>query len=444
MNSNNIFASIVMKRILFLLSVCYIISCNQHEEKKGGDDLNAIATDYVRLGLNIGMYDSDFVDAYYGPDSLKPLSKKLDSFPKAGFLQQTEALQARLKPFIANNDSLTNRAKWISKQLLAFSRRIKIFSGERSSFDEESAELFGVVAPSYPESYFKDLVAKLDSSLPGKEPISERFQLIAKYFIIPKGKIDTVFKTAIEASRKRTAAHYDLPANEHFTLEYVTGKPWSGYNWYKGNYTSNIQINTDLDIFIERAIDVASHESYPGHHVYNMLLEKNVYHDKNWQEIALYPLFSPQSLIAEGSANYGIDVAFPGNEKIDFARNVLLPVAGVDTTGISLYFKLLELKGKLNFVRNEVARGLVNNKMTEDEALRWLMEYGLSNRETAIKSISFIKKYGSYVINYNYGLELVKNYIESAGGVATSPDKRWALFGALLSNEVTTDELLKK
>jgi hypothetical protein len=38
-----------------------------------------------------------------------------------------------------------------------------------------------------------------------------------------------------------------------------------GTYWYKGNYQSVIQINTDLNIFVDRAIDVGSHESYPGH-----------------------------------------------------------------------------------------------------------------------------------------------------------------------------------
>ena len=227
------------------------------------------------------------------------------------------------------NDTLINRAKWMSAQLTAFGRRIKIFSGEFAPFDIEAKDLFGVTVPSHPEAFFKTLVSKLDSVLPGKGDIPKRFQDVANHFIIPKNKLDTVFKTAIEECRKRTLAHYDLPRNENFSLEFVTGKPWSGYNWYKGNYQSVIQVNTDLAIFIERAIDVGSHESYPGHHVYNMLLEKNLYRGKGWVEISLYPLFSPQSLIAEGSANYGIDVVFPGKEKNKFAKGSFVAARGI-------------------------------------------------------------------------------------------------------------------
>ena len=72
-------------------------------------------------------------------------------------------------------------------------------------------------------------------------------------------------------------------------------------------------------------------------------------------------------------------------------------------------------------MRNEVARGLLNGTMTEAEAIRWLMDYGLNNKETAVKSIGFIKVNRSYVINYNYGKDLVKNYIESKGGTDLQP-----------------------
>jgi hypothetical protein len=59
-----------------------------------------------------------------------------------------------------------------------------------------------------------------------------------------------------------------------------------------------------------------------------MLLEKNLYRDRAYG-ISVYPLFSPQSLIAEGSANYGIDVVFPGRDKIDFAKVYLLPIGWI-------------------------------------------------------------------------------------------------------------------
>lgn len=434
-----------MKNYILLISILAFTSCNVKKEVNSSVDLNHLAEKYVRLGLSIGEYDSDFVDAYYGPDSLKPATPKLSAFPKDSLLASVNGLINELKNFTTTdkNDTLSIRANWMTSQLIAFGRRIKIFSGETTSFENETKDLFGVTAPSHNESYFKDMVVKLDSALPGEGTIAERFQNMAKHFIIPKDKIDTVFRSAIAESRRRTLAHYTLPATENFSLEFLTNKPWSGYNWYKGNYQSLIQINTDLQIFIERAIDVASHESYPGHHVYNMLLEENLYRKSGWVEVSLYPLFSPQSLIAEGSANYGIEVAFPGKEKNKFAKDVLLPLAGLDTAGLDIYFNALALKGDLNFVRNEVARGLINKTMDEKEALRWLTEYGLSNEESALKSISFIKKYRSYVINYNYGQQLVKNYIESKGGTEKALDKRWELFGHLLSNEITPAELLK-
>ena len=216
------------------------------------------------------------------------------------------------------------------------------------------------------------------------------------------------------------------------------------YNWYLGNYKSLIQFNTDITALVNRVMDVASHEGYPGHHVYNTLLEKNLYRDKGWIEISLYPLFSPQSLIAEGSENYGLDVAFPGEEKLNFAKNVLLPLAGLDTTGISTYFKALGVKGKLEHVRTEVTRRVINGKMTDDEAVRWLMAYGLFNKEDAVRSLSFSRKYQSYVINYTYGYDLVKNFVESKGGTDSQPAKRWEVFKWLLTNEVTPAELLAR
>jgi hypothetical protein len=426
-----------LKHLLLAASMTVFLGCSEKQDK-AGRALNEIAETYVRTGLFIGQYDADFVDAYYGPDSLKPQHKPSE-FPKDSILRTIDSLQKDLNKIAAGAvDSSSARAKWMSAQLTAFSRRVKIFTGETASFDEESQDLFGVKAPEYPASHYQQLIDSLDRILPGNGTVQDRFQAMANRFLIPKEKLDTVFKATIAEARKRTIAHYKLPAEEKFTLTYVTGKPWNGYNWYKGGYTSEIQINTDIGIFIERAIDVGSHESYPGHHVYNMLLEKNLYRDKGWVEISLYPLFSPQSFIAEGSANYGIDLVFPGDEKIRFSKNLILPLAGLDTAGINLYYKALAIRGKLNYARNEAARGLVNGTMSEKQALDWLIKYCLYNEETALKSIGFVKKYRSYVINYNYGQDAVRRYIGKGNA-----GQQWDRFSNLLSNPVSTDELMK-
>ncbi|HEX5112834.1 MAG TPA: hypothetical protein VFV79_08310, partial [Saprospiraceae bacterium] len=433
-----------MKKFLFLILVAlYLYACKDSQHIYSTKVLDMLAEKYVRLALYIGQYDEVFVDAYYGPDSLKPKEKPKTIFPKDSLLTEVKVMVEALDPFMTNaKDSLSqHRALWIHDQLMAFSRRIKIFSGEYGTFDEESKDLFGTVAPTYDEAHFKEIVNQLDAILPGEGAVADRFQALANHFIIPKEKLDTVFKAAIAECRKRTLAHYTLPSNEDFKLEFVTDKSWSGYNWYKGNYQSLIQINTDLNIFVDRAIDVGSHESYPGHHVYNMLLEKNLYHDKGLVEISVYPLFSPQSLIAEGSANYGIDVVFPGNDKVEFAKNVLLPLAGLDTTGIALYFKALVAKGKLNYVRNEVGRQMLGGTMDETEALRWLEEYGLNNHETALKGIAFIKSNRTYVINYNYGMDLVGQWVEKQLKGSTDPEMKWKVFGDLLSNQVRIKDL---
>lgn len=430
----------------FTIALLFFFTGCKNESSVKQASLNDVAKQYVRLALDIGRYDEVFVDAYYGPDSLRPVSPKQAIFPKDSFLTSIEQLLQQVTT-VANtspNDTLRKRAFWIAGQLKAFSRRVKIFSGENPSFDDETKDLFAVVAPTYSESHFQGLIGQLDSLLPGKGKVADRFQQLANRFIIPKNKLDTLFRTAIAECRKRTMEHIQLPPSEDFKLEFVNNKPWSGYNWYKGKYQSLIQVNTDLDIFIDRVIDVGSHESYPGHHVYNMLLEKSLYADKGWIEISLYPLFSPQSLIAEGSANYGIDVVLPGMEKNRLAKVILLPLAGLDTTGIDLYFKALDIRAKLNYVRNEVAKGLMDRTMTEEKAIDWLVRYGLANEETAKKSIHFIRVNRSYVINYNYGQDLVKEYIKAKGGTASDPARRWELFEWILKNPVTPQDLLAK
>jgi hypothetical protein len=194
-----------------------------------------------------------------------------------------------------------------------------------------------------------------------------------------------------------------------------------------------IQVNTDLPIYIDRAVDLAAHEGYPGHHVYNSLLEKNLVRDRGWVEFSVYALFSPQSLVAEGTANFGRDVAFPAKaERMKFEKEVLFPAAGIDASRADEYYSVQDLMKQLDYATNEAARRLINGEIDEDAAVKWLQKYAVMEPARAQQRVKFIQRYRSYVINYNLGEDPVRRYIEKRSGA--DPEKRWSELAKLLSS----------
>jgi hypothetical protein len=397
--------------------------------------LDRIAESYVRLVLSVGHHDADYVDAFYGPPKLK--SDVDAEKPSLEVIQQRarNLLRDLTGTGAPNVEEIVRlRHHYLTRQLESLIARTQMLAGKRFAFDDESRVLYDAMAPAYPESHFQKILGELDIMLPGKGPVPQRFEDYKRNFIIAKENIDGVFQAAITEARSRTKKHIPLPAEERFTLEYVTGKSWSGYNWYKGGSCSLIQINTDLPIYIDRAVDLASHEGYPGHHVYNALLEKHLVRERNWIEFSVYALFSPQSLIAEGTANYGIEMAFPGEERAAFERSVLFPHAGFDGSQADEYYGIHALFLKLNYAGNEAARRYLNGEITREEAALWLVNYALFSPERAQQRTKFFDQYRSYVINYNLGQDLVGRYIESRGGTIANPDRRWEEFKKLLAS----------
>ena len=442
-----------IRKILFILIASFFLtSCGNNNKNNINEKLdfkmNKIAENYVKLVLKVGQADNNYVDAYYGPADWYPKDNLKTSADTVALLKQcgseTDSLLDNLeslKDYKADKLQAL-RFRFLYKQLLAVKTEIFMLQGGSLSFDEESKALYDAVAPSYGKEHFQKILNKLNEVLPGTGEISERLDDFNKNFIIPKNKLNSVFEAAIKECRRRTLEHIKLPESENFKVEYVTDKPWSAYNWYKGNYFSVIQVNTDLPIYINRAIELAAHEGYPGHHVYNTLLEEKLVKKNKWMEYTVYPLYSPQSLIAEGTANFGIQMIFPGNEKIKFEQNVLFPLAGINKDKAEKYEEVQELLQELNFAGNEAARNYLNKKWNKSEAVKWLEKYCLMSPQRAEQRIKFIKKYRSYVINYNLGEEIIKNYIEKNGGTKENSGKRWDLFKYILTSPQTPSGLI--
>jgi hypothetical protein len=402
-------------------------------------DMDELAREYLYLELSMGLHDPAHVDAYFGPEEIRTAAEET-ALTLDRILAASQDLATKLASIDPGDDRLFEmRVASLIARLQALDTRIAINKGESFSFDEESQLIFGTQAPDYDAAHFQAILDKVDALLPGEGPLSARVEAFNSQFVIPIDRMDDVFTTAMDECRRRTHEHIDLPENESFTIEYVNDKPWTGYNWYQGNAQSLIQLNTDFPMYISKAVDLGCHEGYPGHHTFNALLEKNLVDDKGWLEVALYPLFSPQSLIAEGSGNYGIDLAFPGDERMQFEKEVLFPLAGLDTEQADLYYEIFALIIQLDFADNEAARDYLNGDMTRDEAAAWVQTYELERADKSMQRTRFFDAYRSYVINYNHGKVLVADYVERDGADA---DERWARFEKMLSSPMLPADLL--
>ncbi len=399
--------------------------------------LDSAAEAYVKLVLAVGRHDPDYVDAYYGEEAWRA-EVEAESLTLEAIRGRAEEVTASLgaEPAAAGGPLVELRWHYLERQLSAMIARVDMLGGASLSFNEEARALYDAVPPTHGDAHFQTTLDELDRLLAGEGfsdgTLIERTEAFRADFRIPPEKVDAVFRRAIDDCRARTAVHIELPPGEAFELEYVNDKPWSGYNWYQGGFQSLIQINTDLPIYIDRAVDLACHEGYPGHHLYNALLEQHLVRGRGWIEFSVYPLFSPQSLIAEGTANFGIEMAFPGGERLAYERDVLFPLAGLDPARAESYQHALELADRLGYAGNEAARRYLNGEIDAAEAAVWLTRFAAMDPERAAQRVKFIDKYRSYVINYNLGLDLVRRYVEIQAG--DDPARRWEVFERLLSS----------
>ncbi|MFW5702001.1 MAG: hypothetical protein ACOCX7_03550, partial [Bacteroidota bacterium] len=334
-----------------IISIILMLAASCQPEQKTVElksDLQCTSGEFVRLALQLGHHDPHYVDAYFGPEIFKTQSE-VDTLSLDVIIARADSLVNVLDGYNPQHFDTLRRMRWefLRSQIASLAARARFASGIRMTFDEESRSLYGVTVDSYPEQFYKDIIQGLDTLLPGRGGIVERYIDFKKQFVIPPDDLARAIDVTLRHCKNATYKHLELPAGESFGVEYIEGEPWPAYNWFKGNAHSVIQINRDFEFHPDMVITIAAHEAYPGHHVYHSLTEHLLYQDSGWTEFSILPLFSPFALVSEGSANYAVSMAFPGDSRVDFAKKVIFPIAGLDTSLAGLYFKIQDMKENL-------------------------------------------------------------------------------------------------
>jgi len=116
----------------------------------------------------------------------------------------------------------------------------------------------------------------------------------------------------------------------------------------------------------------------------------------------------------------------PGGPEVLQVRDVDLPWPGSDRDVL---------------VRLRAARRYLDGEFDRQQAVDWLERYALLSPPRAERSVQFIEKYRSYVVNYNLGKDLVRLYVETSGGANPSVERRWQVFERLLASPMLPSDL---
>jgi hypothetical protein len=427
----------MMRRPLGCLLLAVVAACADAATDTRLDDA---ARDYVRMALEIGTYEKDYVDAYYGPPEWRT---EAEAKPRviAGLKMEADRIRSGLAAVDTGSLEPLERRRlaWIDGHVASARFRLDMIEGARIPFGDEAQRLFGIRPDLRPLESYDPVLGRIEALVPGNGPLSERIEAFRNRYVVPSDRLNAVMEAAIAECRRRTLAHMALPENERFTMEFVKGQPWSAYNWYKGDNQSLIQINTDLPIVIDRAIGLGCHEGYPGHHVQGMNYERQ-YRERGWVEFSIAPLYAPASPLNEGGADFGVDLAFPREERLAFETTTLYPLAGLDPATAPALQSLREAMRELGGARLTITAMYLDGEIDRERAIALTQRYQLTSRARAEQSLAFNDRYRSYVINYSTGEDIIEDYAKRAGDGA---EAQWAAYERILSELMLPSDLAK-
>jgi hypothetical protein len=398
---------------------------------------DAIARDYILLGLRLDQHIPGLVDGYFGPADLKAQVDIEQLREPARLAEDADALLGRLPVEVTD----AQRRDWLAAQLVAMRTHAAGLAGEILPYVELVERTYAWSPLRRDEAIFDRAAAELDALVPGGGPLIDRLEAWDARFEVPLDRLPGVVDWLVGLFRARAAELFGLPEGEDLRVGLVSKKPWSGYNWYDGGLRSRVDINTDLPARAANLLGLIPHETYPGHHLEHAWKEDDLVNRQRRLEASILILHAPEALISEGLAELGLDFASPPDQAADllvelYARAGLPiaadPVAAREaaerTVAIARPRELLS-EARVNAALMRHADGA-----SHDETLAYLERVGRNPRRLAEKRLEFIEAPLSrtYVFVYHEGQALLRRW------VAVVPEvERPARFGRLLHEQLT-------
>jgi hypothetical protein len=374
---------------------------------------------YLRLGLQVGRHAEGVVDAYFGPPELAAAADTEPPVDPAALVADAEALFDELED------------GWLRDQVGGLRTYAGALAGEAGSYADEVEGCYGVRPTRTDEAVYAAAHEQLERLLPGEGLLAERYRRWEESMRVPAEQVEPLLAAVIEEARAWARLLVDLPEGEEVVLEVVHDKPWLASCDYLGGLRSRIVVNVDLPLSAALLVDLAIHETYPGHHVERCSKEHLLVDGRGLLEETLVLSPTPQTVVTEGIAKIAPDLLLEGEGGAALAAVVY--DAGVELD-LAHAVAVRRAHAPCELAAVDAALMLHEEGVGEAAAQAYLERWALEAPEWAAHMVRFVTEptQRTYVCTYSAGRELCGAY------VAGEPER----FRRLLTEQVRVRDLL--
>lgn len=372
-----------------------------------GESENSLVTEYLLLGLRFDRIESGYVDAFTGDPELRRRVENEPTPDPAELARRAVALRGEL----ASSDLGEVRKAFVDTHLKALACAGRKFAGEDIGFVDEVHDYFDVRIAKGDEERYQEAHRALDSVLPKGGSLLERKTAYDRLQEIDPNRLQECVHAFSSALRDRVRADFPLPEVETVTYEVVSDKPWSGFNYYEGNYRSTVAVNSDLKQYLTNIPALIAHESYPGHHTEHCRKEAGLVHLGDQQEQTIFLVNTPQCLMAEGLADLALYAAV-GDEWGRWAQEIYADL-GLRFDGDQAQTIGRARAGLIN-VRQDAALMLHDEHRDVEDVIAFLKRWLLVSDERARHMLKFLSSplWRAYISTYVEGYQLLRGWLD--------------------------------
>jgi len=401
-----------------------------------GLEPTALIREYLQLGLRFDRIESGYVDAFTGDPALRQMVLAEPAPDPADLVRQARRLIAALPDIPHRNGFDQQRADYVSAHLRALECAGRKFAGEEVGFVDEVHDYFDVHISKGEAETYRQAHARLDEVLGGSGPLADRMEAHRTGEEIPPDRLSECIEAFSSALRDRVRAEYPLPESETVAYQVVTDKPWSGFNYYLGEYRSAVAVNADVKQLMSNLPRLVAHESYPGHHTEHCRKEVGLVNRKGQAEQTIFLVNTPQCLIAEGLADLALYAAIGpgwGRWAAGIYADLGLRFDGERAEAVS------EASAVLAGVRQDAALMLHDEHRDADEVADFLRRWLLVNDTRARQMLRFLSSpvWRAYTSTYVEGYRLLRGWLDDRPAWAGVAER----FGRLLDEPLIPSAL---